>query len=198
MRVRASTVPLTAGPRRRRAPASAAYDAIVRAVDDARRGARRRHRHGARQQGGVCDRRACHGTGTPICSAHLTGSPFVAMMFESPALRVVLATVHVALADVPRTLTPRSRWIGTIRADRPRVAAVWRRRAAACVAGLNPHAGEHGLMGREDDDVLAPAVARCRAAGIDVAGPAAGRHGLSCARTAASSTPSSPVITIRA
>ena len=38
--------------------------------------------------------------------AHLTGAPFVAMMFESPAIRVVLATVHIALADVPRALTP--------------------------------------------------------------------------------------------
>jgi 4-hydroxy-L-threonine phosphate dehydrogenase PdxA len=39
------------------------------------------------------------------------------------------------------------------------------------LAGLNPHAGEHGVIGREDDDVLAPAVAASRARGIDVAGP---------------------------
>ena len=39
------------------------------------------------------------------------------------------------------------------------------------VAGLNPHAGEHGLMGLEDDAVIAPAIEACRARGIDVAGP---------------------------
>ena len=39
------------------------------------------------------------------------------------------------------------------------------------VAGLNPHAGEHGLFGREDEDVSRPAIASCRARGLDVAGP---------------------------
>jgi 4-hydroxy-L-threonine phosphate dehydrogenase PdxA len=48
--------------------------------------------------------------------------------------------------------------------DRPRIA----------VAALNPHAGEHGLMGEEDDRVLAPAVARCREDGFDVTGPIPG------------------------
>jgi 4-hydroxythreonine-4-phosphate dehydrogenase len=44
-------------------------------------------------------------------------------------------------------------------------------RARLAVAGLNPHAGEHGLMGREDDEVIAPVVARCRERDIDVSGP---------------------------
>jgi 4-hydroxy-L-threonine phosphate dehydrogenase PdxA len=39
------------------------------------------------------------------------------------------------------------------------------------VAGLNPHAGEHGLFGREEDQVIAPAIAACRARGVDVSGP---------------------------
>jgi len=39
------------------------------------------------------------------------------------------------------------------------------------VAGLNPHAGEHGLFGDEEDRVIAPAIAECRARGIDVSGP---------------------------
>ncbi len=101
---------------------------------------------------------------------HLTASPFVAMMFDAPELRVVLATVHIALSEVPRALT-RDLMVRTIAltarelprfgCDRPRIA----------VAGLNPHAGERGLMGHEDDEVIRPAVADCVSAGIDVVGP---------------------------
>ncbi len=68
---------------------------------------------------------------------HLTGSPFVAMMFESPALRVVLATVHVALRDVPALLTQRPARTHH-RADRRRAAAIWRRRAAPGGRGAEP------------------------------------------------------------
>jgi len=101
---------------------------------------------------------------------HLTGSPFVAMMFESPALRVVLATVHVALRDVPSLVTREliERTIALTARELPHFGVVAPRLA---LAGLNPHAGEHGLMGEEDDRVLAPAVAASREAGIDVAGP---------------------------
>ncbi len=102
--------------------------------------------------------------------AHLTGSAFVAMMFESPALRVVLATVHVALRDVPALITRDriERTIALTAAQLPRFGIAAPRLA---IAGLNPHAGEHGLMGEEDDAVLAPAVEASRRAGIDVAGP---------------------------
>ena len=101
---------------------------------------------------------------------HLTGSPFVAMMFESEALRVVLATVHVALRDVPSLITRDriERTIALTARELPRFGVVAPRLA---VAALNPHAGEHGLMGTEDDDVLAPAVAASTAAGIEVSGP---------------------------
>ena len=99
-------------------------------------------------------------------------------MFESPALRVVLATVHIPLADVPRALTRRSDGAHD-RADGPRAAAFRRSRAPRlAVAGLNPHAGEHGLMGREDDAVIAPAIAACARGGHRRVGSAAGRHGL--------------------
>jgi 4-hydroxythreonine-4-phosphate dehydrogenase len=102
--------------------------------------------------------------------AHLTGAPHVAMMFDSPALKVVLATVHIPLADVPRALTQASleatidltaRELPRYGVDRPRIA----------VAGLNPHAGEHGLFGHEEEQAIIPAVAACRARGADVAGP---------------------------
>jgi 4-hydroxythreonine-4-phosphate dehydrogenase len=105
--------------------------------------------------------------------AELTGSK-VAMMLTSAdasakggnALRVVLATMHIALRDVPRALTTERitdaatitrrglrDWFGV---NDPRIA----------LCALNPHAGDHGRFGREDDELLAPAA---RAAGV--AGP---------------------------
>ena len=102
--------------------------------------------------------------------AHLTGATHVAMMFHSDALRVVLATVHVPLAEVPTLLTADlvERTIRLAAAELPRFGFAQPRLA---MAGLNPHAGEHGLLGEEDERVLRPAVEACRAAGVDVAGP---------------------------
>lgn len=97
-------------------------------------------------------------------------SPRSAMLFVGPRLKVILATIHVALARVPALLTAEKifdcielgaracRELGTAL---PRVA----------VCGLNPHAGEHGLFGDEDARVIAPAIERARAAGIDATGP---------------------------
>lgn len=102
--------------------------------------------------------------------AHLCGVDDVAMMFWSERLRVVLATVHVPLSDVPRLLT-RDRLRRVIRltaASLPRFGIASPRLA---VAGLNPHAGEHGLFGGEEIETMAPAVADARAEGIDVVGP---------------------------
>jgi 4-hydroxythreonine-4-phosphate dehydrogenase len=101
---------------------------------------------------------------------HLTGAPRVAMMFHSAPLRVVLATVHVSLRDVASLLT-RTLVEDTIRLTNDSLADFGYPEPRIALAGLNPHAGEHGLMGHEDDDVLAPAVEACRAAGIDVRGP---------------------------
>lgn len=114
-----------------------------------------------------------HWKGHTDLLGHLTGAPHVAMMFYSEPLRVVLATVHVALRDVSALLTTpllvslvelTHRSLPQFGYPHPRIA----------VAGLNPHAGEHGLMGDEDDAVIAPAVAQCRANGIDVVGPVPG------------------------
>lgn len=102
--------------------------------------------------------------------AHLTGAPRVAMMFHSESLRVILATVHIPIADVPAALTRETleAVIGLAAAALPRFGILSPRLA---LAGLNPHAGEHGLMGREDEDVLAPAVEACRARGVTITGP---------------------------
>ena len=102
--------------------------------------------------------------------AHLTGAADVAMMFHAERLRVVLATVHIPLAEVPAQLTRQrmERTIELAAAGLPRFGYPAPRLA---VAGLNPHAGEQGIMGSEDEQVLRPAIDAQRARGIDVAGP---------------------------
>jgi 4-hydroxythreonine-4-phosphate dehydrogenase len=100
----------------------------------------------------------------------LTGAPRVAMMFHAEALRVVLATVHVALKDVSRLLTA-SRLQDTIELAAESLPRFGIPRPRLALAGLNPHAGEHGVIGSEEDSVLAPVTAACRAGGIDVTGP---------------------------
>jgi len=93
-----------------------------------------------------------------------------AMMLVNPQLRVILVTIHEALADVPRLIT-REAELRTIRlAHRAcRQAGIAAPRIA--VAGLNPHAGEQGKFGREDVDVIAPAIAQARAEGLNTSGP---------------------------
>ena len=102
--------------------------------------------------------------------AELAGAGEVRMMFHAERLSVVLATVHVPLARVPALLT-RERLETTIalaHAELPRFGAA---RPRLAVAGLNPHAGEGGLIGVEEQEVFAPALERCRARGMDVSGP---------------------------
>jgi 4-hydroxythreonine-4-phosphate dehydrogenase len=95
---------------------------------------------------------------TEMLAARL-GARDVVMMFAGPRLKVALATVHVALADVPRVLTTaRVRTtIELLAASLVRDFGIARPRIG--VVGLNPHAGEGGLIGTEDRDVIAPAVA---------------------------------------
>ena len=102
------------------------------------------------------------------------GGADTTMLLAGPTLRVALVTTHVRLADVPHAVTT-ERVAATIRRldtglrtaygiDRPRIA----------VLGLNPHAGEEGLFGPEDDEVIRPAVAACAAEGIACSGPLPG------------------------
>jgi 4-hydroxythreonine-4-phosphate dehydrogenase len=102
--------------------------------------------------------------------AHLTGSPRVAMMFWSEPLKVVLATVHVPLSEVPGLLTREllGGIIDLTARELPRFGMVHPRIA---LAGLNPHAGEEGLLGGEEIHNLAPAVQDARARGIAIDGP---------------------------
>ena len=101
---------------------------------------------------------------------HLTGSRRVAMMFWSDPLKVVLATVHVPLADVPRVLT-RERVDGIIDLTARELPRFGLREPRLALAGLNPHAGEAGLLGDEEQRVLVPAVQAAKARGICLDGP---------------------------
>ena len=102
--------------------------------------------------------------------AHLTGAPSVAMMFYADALRVVLATTHEPLGSVPSLLTRESveRVIRLAAAELPRFGFNLPRLA---MCGLNPHAGEGGVLGDEEQRVIGPAIAACASDGIRVAGP---------------------------
>ena len=98
------------------------------------------------------------------------GAKRVAMLFESPKLRVVLASTHVPLMDLRNSLT-----IGTVFDAIDLGASATRRiigrEARVAVCGLNPHAGEDGLLGDEESRLIAPAIDAAREAGIDASGP---------------------------
>lgn len=102
--------------------------------------------------------------------AHFTGTERYAMMMVNDDLRVLLVTTHEALRTAIDSITVVTE-LAAIRLAAETMVAAGTARPRVAVAGLNPHAGENGLMGREDIDVLAPAVAIARAEGIDVSGP---------------------------
>jgi 4-hydroxythreonine-4-phosphate dehydrogenase len=101
---------------------------------------------------------------------HLTGSSRVAMMFWSEPLKVVLATIHLPLSEVPRTLTRAviDDIIELTAVELPRFGISQPRLA---LAGLNPHAGEDGVLGSEEHDTLQPAVEAAVRRGIRIEGP---------------------------
>ncbi|TBN42561.1 4-hydroxythreonine-4-phosphate dehydrogenase PdxA [Paracoccus subflavus] len=107
--------------------------------------------------------------------SHLAGDVPVAMMLASttvtPPCRVVPATIHIPLQDVPATFTDRA----LEQAIRITHAALIRDFGIAAprlaVAGLNPHAGEGGTMGRQEADMIVPLLDRLRAEGMDLTGP---------------------------
>jgi 4-hydroxythreonine-4-phosphate dehydrogenase len=96
----------------------------------------------------------------------------VMMMMDGPRVRVALATNHVPVSALSRLLTVErlaeqlqllSRELRPVVGRRPRIA----------VLGLNPHAGEGGLLGREEVEIISPAIRRARAARVDAHGPLA-------------------------
>jgi len=103
--------------------------------------------------------------------AHLAGGAKVVMMLAAPGLRVVPATIHIALHDVPAAFTPE------VLRDAVRITAEGLARdfglenPRLAVAGLNPHAGEGGAMGHEEQDWMIPTIEGLRAEGYAVTGP---------------------------
>jgi len=103
--------------------------------------------------------------------AALTGAPRAVMMLASDELRVVPLTVHIPLAqvpgaiDIPGIIETAEITLAALKrdfsVDRPRLA----------IAGLNPHAGEDSVLGREEADIIAPAIAELRRRGHTVLGP---------------------------
>ena len=94
----------------------------------------------------------------------------VRMMLASDELRTVLVSIHVALRDAIATVT-RDNVLQTLHITHQALSRSLGRAPRIAVAGLNPHAGEGGLFGREEIEVIAPAVATARAQGLDVHGP---------------------------
>lgn len=93
-----------------------------------------------------------------------------AMAFFSPTLKVVLATIHVSLREALSQLSY-ERYVDLIRFTHSELQRFKFQKQRIAVAAINPHAGEGGLLGREDIDVIAPAVRQCAKEGIAVSGP---------------------------
>lgn len=102
--------------------------------------------------------------------AHRTATADYAMMLYSPRLAVTLVTIHQSLASVPGALRTEEivritrladQTLMRIRGQRPRLA----------ILGLNPHAGEGGLFGREEIEVIGPAIEQLKSEGLHVEGP---------------------------
>lgn len=153
------------------ANAAAVIEVIARAVALVRAGAA-----GGLVTGPISKQALKAGAGFPFPGhteylADLAGGVPVAMMLASPLLRVVPVTIHVPLAEVPGRLTPalleetirltEAGLAGDFGIARPRIA----------VAGLNPHAGEGGTIGREEALVISPVLERLRAEGLRLSGP---------------------------
>ncbi len=103
--------------------------------------------------------------------AEKTGTARVVMMLAGAGLRVALATTHLPLKEVPGAIT-RFELETTIRIlHSDLVSKFGIVRPRILVAGLNPHAGEGGYMGREEIDVIAPVLEKLRGEGMDLAGP---------------------------
>lgn len=147
----------------------AAYDYVCAAIDDALAGRLRAI------VTAPLNKASMHAAGidypghTEILAERTQTTDF-AMMLANDELRVLLVTIHQALAQVPAAITPsaeaRAIKLAHIACRHMGIAA-----PRVAVAGLNPHAGEAGKFGREEIDVIIPAIESARAQGIDASGP---------------------------
>ncbi|NYT44723.1 4-hydroxythreonine-4-phosphate dehydrogenase PdxA [Alcaligenaceae bacterium] len=93
-----------------------------------------------------------------------------AMMLANPQLRVILATIHVPLSQVSSLITQELE-LDTIRLAHRACLQAGLQKPRVAVAGLNPHAGEDGRFGQEEQQIIAPAISQARQEGIDASGP---------------------------
>lgn len=102
--------------------------------------------------------------------AHVSGAKSVAMMMASPKLKVVLVTTHLPLTEVAKNITVEkicevtrlsNNFLKTYESERTNIA----------VCGLNPHAGDNGALGKEETEIIIPAIKILQNEGINVSGP---------------------------
>jgi 4-hydroxythreonine-4-phosphate dehydrogenase len=148
---------------------AAAHAAIVRASHDAIAGRVRAVVTAPIHKEAIAAAGVRHPGHTEIL-AELAGVTDVRMMLANDELRTILVTIHVPLRAAIEAIT-RQAVRDTIAIADAGLRRLGIARPRIAVAGLNPHAGEGGLMGREELDTIAPAIADARAAGIDASGP---------------------------
>jgi 4-hydroxythreonine-4-phosphate dehydrogenase len=124
---------------------------------------------------GVINQAGVHFTGHTEYLAERTGTPLVVMMLagstERGPLRVALVTTHLPLKEVPAAITQDllERTLRILHADLQQKYGLTQPRIL--VAGLNPHAGEGGYLGREEIEVISPVLEKLRAEGLQLSGP---------------------------
>ena len=102
--------------------------------------------------------------------ADFSGTKDFAMMLMNNDLRVILVTIHVSLREAIEQLTVEAE-LTVIRLAHGAMTRLGIAHPRIAVAGLNPHAGEHGLFGSEDETIIRPAIQRAQAEGIEASGP---------------------------
>ncbi len=105
--------------------------------------------------------------------AHLCGTPGAVMMLVADKLRVSHVSTHVSLREAIDRVRP-ERIVRVLQLTHDAIRRLGIKQPRLAVAGLNPHAGEGGLFGDEEEKFISPAIAQARALGLDVQGPFAG------------------------
>lgn len=120
---------------------------------------------------GVINRAGIPFSGHTEWLAERAGAPMPVMMLATDSLRVALVTTHLSLRDVPDAITAQRIEAVTrvLHHDLTEDFGIERPRIGVC--GLNPHAGEDGVLGREEIDIITPTLDRLRAEGLDLRGP---------------------------
>ncbi len=102
--------------------------------------------------------------------ADLTKTKDFAMMFASKKLKVILSTIRIPLKDVPKKINDKL-VLRTIRLAKTGTGMLGIKDPRIAVAGLNPHAGESGIMGMEEKEAIIPAIEKAKEEDINVSGP---------------------------